>query len=250
VSFILDALRKSETERQRQAGPGLVDAGYRPPARRRSVWLPLLALVLTANLALMAWYLLRPVAPDADAPHAGAPAGTAATGMPAAPPAAPPAATAAAPSAGRSLADAAGVAAPEEGPWEATADLPASDGAVEAGVPEAAAEPAAGGVPPAAATAATGIAQEAAGAAPARPAIVEDDLPTATQLMESGAIPPRPLHLDIHVWSDVPAERFVFLNMRKYGEGAELPDGARIEEITRDGVVLSQSGQRFVLNRD
>lgn len=243
MSFILDALRKSETERQRQAGPGLVDAGYRPPARRRSVWLPLLALALTANLALMAWYLLRPAAPDADAPQAAFPAGTAATGTPSAPPAAP----AAAPPAGRSLADAAGLAAPEEGPWEATADLPAIDGAVEAGVPEAAAEPAAGGVPPAAAT---GIAQEAAGAAPARPAIVEDDLPTATQLMESGAIPPRPLHLDIHVWSDVPAERFVFLNMRKYGEGAELPDGARIEEITRDGVVLSQSGQRFVLNRD
>ena len=39
MSFILDALRKSETDRQRQSTPGLVDAGYRPPARRRALWL-------------------------------------------------------------------------------------------------------------------------------------------------------------------------------------------------------------------
>ena len=48
----------------------------------------------------------------------------------------------------------------------------------------------------------------------------------------------------------MPAERFVFINMRKYGEGAQLPEGPRVEEITQDGVVLSQAGQRFALSRD
>jgi general secretion pathway protein B len=79
---------------------------------------------------------------------------------------------------------------------------------------------------------------------------VTNDLPSAGQLVASGAIPPQTLHLDIHVYSKVPAERFVFINMRKYGEGALLPEGAKIEEITQDGVVLSEAGQRFTLSRD
>jgi general secretion pathway protein B len=239
VSFILDALRKSETERQRQAGPGLVDAGYRPPAQRRALWLPLLLVVLTANLALMGWYFLRPAPPgEAPPPAAGTPG--------AAPGADPPAVATSAPTpaaAGRSLADAAGVAAPEDGPYDATADLPALDPAAPVTevleVPPQAGDASA----PAATTAPGGSATPASGG-------IADSLPTATQLMEAGAIPVRPLHLDIHVWSDLPAERFVFVNMRKYGEGSLLPDGARIEEITPDGVVLSQDGQRFVLNRD
>jgi general secretion pathway protein B len=55
------------------------------------------------------------------------------------------------------------------------------------------------------------------------------------------------LHLDIHVYAAQPAERFVFLNNRKYREGGETPDGTRIERITRDGVVLNHRGVRFLL---
>jgi len=238
MSFILDALRKSETERQRQSGPGLVDAGYRPPARQKSPWPAVVAVVLTANLALMAWYLLREPAPaPATPPVAAAPA--ASTAPAAAPPAAPPAA--------RSLADAAGVAPPEDGPYDATADLPALD----PGAPAAATEPLAA-LPADAGAGAAALAPPAPEAVPppAGSGRVADDLPSAAQVMESGAIPYKDLHLDIHVWSDKPEERFVFINMRKYGEGAVLPEGPRIDAITRDGVSLSQDGQRFVLTRD
>ena len=46
-----------------------------------------------------------------------------------------------------------------------------------------------------------------------------------------------------------PAERFVFVNMRKYHEGDTLSEGPTIERITPDGTVLNHQGQRFVLPR-
>lgn len=222
MSFILDALRKSETERQRQAGTGLVDAGHRPPAKRRSPWLPLLVVVLVANLVLVAWLWWRePAAPA-----------TVATASPA-PVAAVPTASATPPAAGRSLAEIAG-AEDAPGDYADVADLPAIEPAPVTETLE----------PPAAAA--------AAGEAPAAAATgtVRDDLPTAAQLVATGALAGPVLHLDLHVFSDDPAQRFVFINMRKYTEGMQLPEGSRLEEITRDGAIFSHDGQRFLLPRD
>jgi general secretion pathway protein B len=225
MSFILDALRKSETERQRQSGPGLAEAGYRPPARRRALWMPLLVVVLLANVVLMGLLWLR------DSPTA--PAQPAAGTSPAA---ATDSAPAAQTPAQRPVA--AAVPANAEDAYEAMADVPALE-------PEAVAPPVA---------AASGMAVADPPLAPPAPAtgsqFVSDGLPTAEQLVAAGALSTQPMHLDIHVFSDAPAERFVFINMRKYTEGALLPEGPRIEEITREGVVLNQSGQRFVLTRE
>ena len=219
MSFILDALRKSETERQRQSAPGLVDAGFRPPVRRRGIWLPVLVVVLVANLVLMGvFWLRREARPAAESPAAPTIAVAPEPGAPA--------------PVGGSLAAAAGVSTPADSEYEATADMPAVE-----------TPPVTETLPPPAASPA------AAGPAPAS-RFVTDALPSADQLMADGAIPMASLHLDIHVFSTTPAERFVFINMRKYGEGAQLPEGPKIEEITRDGVVLSQAGQRFVLSRD
>ena len=57
------------------------------------------------------------------------------------------------------------------------------------------------------------------------------------------------LHLDVHVYATKPAERFVYINMRKYREGATLQEGPILERIRRDGVVLNYHGVRFVLPR-
>jgi general secretion pathway protein B len=57
------------------------------------------------------------------------------------------------------------------------------------------------------------------------------------------------LHLDVHVYATSPADRFVYINMRKYHEGAALEEGPTIERIRRDGVILSYRGLRFVLPR-
>jgi general secretion pathway protein B len=86
---------------------------------------------------------------------------------------------------------------------------------------------------------------------PAQRAATEHDkevLPTAGDLAAGGTSLPE-LKLDIHVYSKNPAERFVFINMRKYLEGQSLQEGPVLEKITTDGVVLNQHGLRYALPR-
>ncbi len=71
MSFILDALKKAESERNRGAGPVLMSVRIAPPRRRLPAWAWALGCVLLANLAVLAWLLLR--APQA-ATAAAAPA--------------------------------------------------------------------------------------------------------------------------------------------------------------------------------
>jgi hypothetical protein len=55
------------------------------------------------------------------------------------------------------------------------------------------------------------------------------------------------LTLDVLVYSEVPAERLVFINGRKYVEGQTLDGDAVVEQITPDGAVLQHQGKRIVL---
>jgi general secretion pathway protein B len=59
MSFILDALKKAESERSRASGPVLVDVRIAPPRRRLPAWAWALGGVLLANLAVLAWLVLR-----------------------------------------------------------------------------------------------------------------------------------------------------------------------------------------------
>ena len=43
-------------------------------------------------------------------------------------------------------------------------------------------------------------------------------IPTANELRANGTIQMAELHLDIHVYSEVPADRFVFINMVRHRE--------------------------------
>jgi len=63
----------------------------------------------------------------------------------------------------------------------------------------------------------------------------------------SGTVPE--LRLDLHVYSANPAERYAFINMRKVREGDTTPEGAHVQQITRDGVVLDYNGSEFLLGR-
>src|SRR5271168_5150693 len=65
MSFILDALKKSETERQRQSLPGLMDT---PAAQRRSrlpLWAMLLGALLALNVVVLSVMLMRGGGPAA-----------------------------------------------------------------------------------------------------------------------------------------------------------------------------------------
>ena len=74
-------------------------------------------------------------------------------------------------------------------------------------------------------------------------------LPSISELNLSGPQALPELHLDVHVFATKPSERFVYINMRKYREGATLEEGPLLERIRRDGVILNFQGVRFVLPR-
>lgn len=53
------------------------------------------------------------------------------------------------------------------------------------------------------------------------------------------------LRLDVHVYAEQPENRFVLINLNKYHEGEKLREGPLLEEITPAGVILSFRGERF-----
>ncbi len=71
MSFILDALKKSESDRQRQSGPSLFEVKVAPPRRALPVWAVAIVVLLAINVVVISWMLLRhsqaqrPVAPSA-----------------------------------------------------------------------------------------------------------------------------------------------------------------------------------------
>jgi general secretion pathway protein B len=74
------------------------------------------------------------------------------------------------------------------------------------------------------------------------------NLPRADDMTARGSLPE--LRLELHVWSTKPQERFVFVNGRRYREGDATAEGATVEEITREGVIMNSGGNRFLLSRD
>lgn len=274
MSFILDALRKSEHARQRQTGPGLAEVPVAPPRARSNIWATAAVALLLVNLVAVGVLLLRraqnaeapPVAteaPAATAPAASpAPAATrpvdpqlpvtqGASAAAAAPAAAPrPVAPAASSDAGRNpLAD-------EVGPGAAglEPELAQRAGAVPAGPPAVAAQPVrrgsvtyapipeAGDAPYPQTPAVSAVEPAAPPAATPAPA---ESLPGADEVTARGGLPA--LHLDLHVYANAPAQRFIFVNSRKYREGDTMQEGPQVEQITPDGAVLSFRGSRFKL---
>jgi general secretion pathway protein B len=81
MSFILDALKKSETDRQRQNGPALFEVRVPPPRSGLPLWAVGLAALLAVNLLIVGWVLLRrPAAAEAATAAPPAPGQTAGGG--------------------------------------------------------------------------------------------------------------------------------------------------------------------------
>jgi general secretion pathway protein B len=236
MSFILDALKKSESERQRQAGPALFEVKVAPPRLRFPLWGVLLGLLLGANLiVLVVWLLLRGgVAPSAATPPVATPATLAPAALaPPAPPLAPapPAASPAVPAVAANVPAPTAASAPAADPRLA----PAAD-ATEPPATSADEEPAVEPAPLAPGT--SHIKQAPAG------------LPTREEAMANGGVTIPALRLDLHVYASDPRARYVLLNMRKLRETESLPDGVRVDRITDSGVELSYRGTRFALPRE
>jgi general secretion pathway protein B len=57
-----------------------------------------------------------------------------------------------------------------------------------------------------------------------------------------------PLKITVLVWAERAADRFVLLDSRRRVEGDEVAPGLLVEEIRRDGVVLSFRAYRFLVH--
>lgn len=243
MSFILDALKKSEQERERQQQPAVMDIPYGRRNRAQPLWMlaVIALLVLNCGLLLVMWWRNGNEAP---AP-AGADAISSATSAPmnATPPPRLPLPRAAEV---RPLQDEAG------GETETFDEAAALDGdATPSGPP----------LVRSATALEQAMAQQQARADDLKASsenrtlgIATDpgmvgDIPTLTTLGGSGALSLPELRLDIHVYSSAPGERFAFINSRKYTEGQSLTEGPLVEKITQEGVLLSYRGKRFVLPR-
>jgi general secretion pathway protein B len=55
------------------------------------------------------------------------------------------------------------------------------------------------------------------------------------------------LRIDALVFSETPSNRMVFIKGRKYREGDTVEGQARIEQIRRDGAILSHQGRQFMV---
>jgi general secretion pathway protein B len=284
MSFILDALKKSELERQRQTIPGLMDAGPLVRRPRFPLWAIALGVLLAVNLAVLITVLLRgpahsgattglapspssamsstaSAAAPAQAQALTAPAAASPEGSSSAPAlASPPAPLAAAAPGSASVSDrppeaeAAAAASAERhfSPMDTAPvyapEIPADDRALLRAAREREASAAR-----AAAEANTLPSRAARGQDPVltTPADKSDEevLPTAAELDLANRTPLPELHLDVHVYATRPADRFVYIDNRKYREGSAVAEGLTLERIRRDGVVLNYNGLRFVLPR-
>lgn len=236
MSLILDALKKSDNERQRHGQPAMFEIKVAPPKARFPVWAVLLGLLLGINLiVLLVVLLLR----DPDSASDGPTAPAAATAPPqqtdALPPPAP-APQASAPIMSTPVAAApsatSGVASRFNPPLVEEPDLDAEIAGDLAGNPD--------------------VTLPAASAAlPATPPVragggVVAGLPDRAALVSAGTQVPE-VRISLHAWDRNPAARFVFIDGARAGEGTVLPSGVRVEQITPEGTVLSYRGSRFLV---
>jgi general secretion pathway protein B len=228
MSFILDALRKSEHARERRALPGLVDLPVSHTSPSRLPWiLGGVGVLLLVNIVVLFLVLARPSAPPA-------------------------AVTAATPAATAGTARTAGAPAP-------SAALPAAPRPAVAPVRPLAAEPEPGAdpelerpaVPPPPRTAREPYAAERAAAEREfHPRTGVAGVPSIHNLPAQATAGLAPLNIDLHVYSADPAQRFVIINGQRLHEGGQIKEGPTVEQITPEGAILDHQGTRFLLPRE
>lgn len=222
MSFILDALKKSENDRQQQVPAEFSTVPENPDSAPVPRWLWVLGALLAVNLIVVAALVLRGNAAPTEATQS----------LPASP--IPAVVTEVSPT---GTADTTPAQKFEDRLEEARRQLP--DRAV--------AEPTIGATTATSGDTAVAAAQKSATSQSASNLAL---LPSATELRLNGELQLPDFHIDLHVFNDNPANRFVFINTNKYRQGDRMTEGPVVEQITRDGVVLDFRGRRFMLPRE
>ncbi|MDZ7686916.1 MAG: general secretion pathway protein GspB [Gammaproteobacteria bacterium] len=206
MSYILDALNKSEAEKQRKrASPGL-DALHRPaPERRRRHWLffaSVVVILVVVNGAFLYWWMAQRREPAIGNEAQSAASPTEAVTAPATSPIATPADTTSAP-----------VDATREPAGELITPQTARRTQQSSSLPE---KPTSGA-----------------------PTMAIGELPSSVQQQ----LPD--LRFSSHIYASAPDLRMVNINGKSLREGELVSDGIRLVEITEEGVVLRYRDYRF-----
>jgi general secretion pathway protein B len=215
MSFILDALKKSEADRLRQDTPGFASVPGTATEKSVSHWIWIVVVLISINVVVLVVMFMSP--DRLQESLAGDPAAESVSGPP-------------------------------------------SQSARTAGLPEIVAE-ATQTRPLAAARTADSFTPAAIAATSQStdpvPALTGSQVPRITEsyatfndLRMQGRLQLPDMHLDIHVYSNDPDDRFVFVNMSKYKERATLDEGPVVLEITPEGVILEYLGTGFLLPRE
>lgn len=207
MSFILDALKKSEAERQRQNAPGIASIPERQDTKASGKWIWLVVGLLVVNLIALGGLLIwkNTTVTPIDTPVAST---------------------------------------QQDSPTATFSEL----------VSEVKRSQRNTGVPTG--EQATEQDSERAPTAPETPVEevvrgrVDPGLESFNDLRAKGQLQLPDMHLDIHVYSSAPVDRFVFVNMSKYKENATLSEGPLVKEITPEGVILEHQSKVFLLPRE
>ncbi|MBN2337278.1 MAG: general secretion pathway protein GspB [Acidobacteria bacterium] len=215
MSYILDALKKAERERGLARVPDLGSVHTEPQAPRRGRWI--VSAVALAVLIALLWAFYpradRDMRLAAEPPEGGAvAAGPVAAPAPAGEP----------PAAGRGEEGARRQATPPAAP-------------VAASVPRQAAPPAPAPGPPATRNPPAPV----SAATPATPASPVPDIPLRDAVAG--------MTLSVHMYSEQPEDRMVFINGRRYVEGELVDRRYLLESITPEGAVLRLGGEREIV---
>lgn len=245
MSYLLEALRKADAERNLGRVPDLQTAplGVGPAPRRVWPWLLGLLLALAANVVVLIVVFQPRFFQSSETPASSAPVAVIAAPAPVARESVPP------------------LQPTLPSPPPPLSASPAPD-PVNPALPAEATPP--GGYPTAP-TQPYGQTARLLATAPANPPTLSAPppaLPTTVPgldgqslatLPELSDLPTEPpsglpnLNLDVHVYSPLPSKRFVMINSKRYQEGEQLNEGLLLEAITADGAVLSYQGRRFIL---
>jgi hypothetical protein len=213
MSIILDALKKSESDRQGKSRPESAPVPTGAEETSSSRWLSIVGILLLINVVVLLVVFLKPdsavVAPEPD-----------------------------------TVTEEADVAQPDS-----FRDLVANARDRQDTLSNSSASnPATNSAPP-----------QAKPAAVESPAVQQTTPPPSTssivyksfnEMRANGSVQLPDLRLDLHVFNSTPGERFVFINMNKYGENATLEEGPLVVEIVTEGVILEYTGKRFLLPRE
>jgi len=257
VSFILDALRKSERERRQDAAPGIARIPDAVPPRTTPTWAIATIAALGVGVVVLggAWIHALITAPAGTAAHVGGtrldePQATRVEAV-SLPPAPEPSAAASASNAAARADDRSHAGAPAAEPRGAAGgssletlaqphrepdSRPASAGSPPRGLRDAVSTPSARQAP-------------AREPGPGRASLPPLDPAPASYVSTAPSLGLPKLDLEILAYADEPAQRFVFINGRRYREGDSLPGGLRVISINPRGAVLLANGRQLQLDQ-